>query len=122
QACMGMPPGAGGDARARAYLAQAISANPLGPGPRLLRARYLLQRFPAAERSQIREDFTRSLEIDPKNVAVRIEFGRALEEFGDTGAAKDQYRKALELNDKLDAKEPKRLSMQQVEEIKKKQI
>jgi tetratricopeptide (TPR) repeat protein len=110
---------AGGDAQVRAMLAQAIASNPLDPGHRLLRARYMLQRHPD-DQAQIREDFSRALAIDPNNVAVRIEYARALEQFGDAVGAKEQYRRALELDDKLDAAEPKRLSPPQRDEIRKK--
>ena len=116
QAYMLMP---AGDSAARDMLARAIAADPMQPASYLLRARFLLQRH-KEEQKQIRDDFTSALAIDPNNVAVRIEFARALESFGDVSAAKEQYRRALELNDKLDAAEPKRLAPLQREELLKK--
>jgi hypothetical protein len=107
------------DSQPLEMLAHAIQADPMQPGSYLLRARFLLQRH-KEQQQQIRDDFTQALRIDPNNVAVRIEFARVLEGFGDVAAAKQQYQRALEVNDKLDPAEPKRLSPVQREELLKK--
>ncbi|MCS7032730.1 MAG: O-antigen ligase family protein, partial [Phycisphaerae bacterium] len=103
------------------WLSLAIATNPRHPGYRIARAAFAMS-LPAAERniSRIMADYSTAIALDPNNVPTRLAFARALEDSGNPRAAVEQYRAALQLNDRLDPQEPKRLSAAEVAEIRQK--
>jgi O-antigen ligase len=93
----------------------AIDRNPSFIKAYLSRARLQLQLM---NRNGVVADFTKALSLDPHEVSIRIEFGRALARLAMPVNAASQLRSALRANDRLDAAEPKRLSAAQVEQIR----
>jgi tetratricopeptide (TPR) repeat protein len=107
------------DGPIRVDLALAIEASPLDPMGYLMRARYNLERHPD-EREQIRRDYEKALALNPNDLDTRLEYAKALENFGDSNAAAVQYREALKTHEGFDPAEPKRLSPEKLDEIRKK--
>ncbi len=66
------------------------------------------------------EDFSRAIDLNPNDVAIRLQYAAALEKLGMFENARDEYQEALRYNDLLDATEPKRLSPEQVAGIQEK--
>ena len=68
----------------------------------------------------VRENFERAVALNPADNDTRLRYAAALELLGLKTDAAQQYRTALEFNDKLPTEEPERLSVEKVEEIKSK--
>jgi O-antigen ligase len=103
-----------------AVLKSAINANPRDPTYYLARARYLMQSpNRAAYAEQITSDFAKAVELNPNDVALRIEYGDALRLLGRRDKATAQYEAALSFNEKLKENEPKRLRGERLAEVRK---
>lgn len=61
--------------------------------------------------------FEKTLQLDPNNVEVRLNYADALALFGERAEAKRQYELALRYNDLLDLAEKKRLSSDRLKEV-----
>jgi tetratricopeptide (TPR) repeat protein len=104
-------------ARARAAFDAAIRANPLSAAYYATRAHFESHQ-PQPDATRVRQDFERSLELDPDNVQSRLEFAKTLEDLHDAAGARDQYEKALWYDDQLAPDEIERLSGAKVAEIR----
>jgi O-antigen ligase len=108
--------GAAGE-QVRAMLDRAQGDSPMSAAYPRLRAEFeLRQSSPDAQR--VIDDFERVLDLDPNDVAARLDFAQALERLGRPADARRQYARALELNDLLDPAEPERLPPARVEQIR----
>jgi O-antigen ligase len=65
-------------------------------------------------------DYRRAIDLDPNNVSLRIEFADLLVKNGKRIEAREQYVRALELNNQLAPDEMKRLPSTRIEETQKK--
>jgi tetratricopeptide (TPR) repeat protein len=65
------------------------------------------------------EDFDEVMDLNPNEVALRLEYARALEMLHLPREAKKQYQLALKYDDQLDKAEPKRLSPSERADIAK---
>jgi O-antigen ligase len=89
------------------------------------RAEYWLARAnaeslrPNPDAAQIRGGYERALGLDPNSVQVRLEYAALLRRLGDPAGARGQYQAALRYNDLLSPDEPKRLSAEKVEQVRK---
>jgi O-antigen ligase len=108
----------GGDFdRARAKLAETKRVNPLLIDAYLLEANLLLS-MPNPDVATVRSDFERIVQLNPNDVSLRMQFGDAMLRLGETDLARQQYQSALKANDALPIGEPKRLSDEQVKQLK----
>ncbi len=104
------------------WLSQAVAANPKDPGYRLTRAAFQLTQPPDKQQPrQILNDLETAVALDPKNLQSRMRLAETYEQFNHPEKAREQYRTILELNDKLDKNEPKRLPTAELERIEAKQ-
>ncbi len=101
-------------ARVLELLDQAVQANPMSINSLLFRAetRILAGFSPAL----IRADFDRALALNPMDLPTRIRYALWLERV-DRGAAIEQYRRALSLDNRYDPAEPKRMTPRQREDM-----
>jgi tetratricopeptide (TPR) repeat protein len=102
----------------RGLLETACTANPYSGKYFAAKAQYELSRA-GVDHQPVKEAYQRMLELDPRNVAARLDYAEALLKMGEDGAALDQFKEALRQNDALPADEPKRLSAQRREELEK---
>jgi uncharacterized protein (TIGR02996 family) len=100
---------------------RAASANPDSAGPWLNLARFLraLRDPELSTPSIIDSDYQRVLTRNPNDAPLRLEYADYLLETNRRDAAVEQIKKALDYNDKLDAKEPRRLRKEREEEAKR---
>ncbi len=113
---------AGSPDRAMPLLAKAIEIDPSNVSYYLARARYRMGmpgRQATADEPLITDDFKKALALDPDNVAARLGYAAALEQFGRRSEAADQYSSALWYDSQLSREENKRLPDQRVQEIQK---
>ena len=75
---------------------------------------------PSPDARVLRENFDRAIELNPADTDTRLRYAAALELLGLKAEAAEQYRTALEFNDKLPIEEPERLPAEEVERITKK--
>ncbi len=99
-------------------LADARRVNPLMIDAYLLDANLQLQQ-PAPDVSAVRSDFQTVVRLNPNDVSLHVQFGRALDRFGLHAEAQAQFQAALNADAALPPGEPKRLSVDQVQELKK---
>lgn len=104
--------------RAREALGAAIRANPYEASYYVTRAE-LESRQPAPDWGRVQSDFDRALELDPRNVRLRLRYAKVLEGAGLREPARRQYERALQENDLLPAVEPERLPPDQVEAVRR---
>jgi len=101
----------------RATLREAIRVNPTA-------ARYyrmladIEKRSASPDVSALREAFEAALELDPNDVGAHLDYAESLEKLGLKAEAREQYRVALEKNDRLAPDEPKRLPQNEVDQLK----
>jgi tetratricopeptide (TPR) repeat protein len=90
----------------REMLVKAILADPASAHYRRVLAQFeLTDKDPAHALT----DYELAVELDPNNMNQRIEYAEALTQNGQTGKARVQYQKTLELNEVLPVSEPQRL-------------
>jgi Tfp pilus assembly protein PilF len=77
-------------------------------------------RLPHADADAVRKDFQAGLALDPNNVAARLEFADILAKLSEPAEARDQYRLALQFNDRLNWDEGKRLTKKQLDDVNRK--
>ena len=82
----------------------------------LVRAEYEL-RLPFPDAAMIRRDYEHAISLNPNDVGVRTDYGHALERLGDPTAAASAYQAALDANAGLSNEEPKRLPLDQVQQL-----
>jgi hypothetical protein len=101
------------------WLSQAIAANPKDANYRLTRAAFQLS-LPAEKQQprQIIADLETSVALDPMNLQSRTRLAEAYDHFNQRGKAAEQYRMIVELNDKLDKNEPKRLAPTELDRLR----
>jgi tetratricopeptide (TPR) repeat protein len=104
--------------RVRDMLARAIASDPLAVEHYLMRARYDLS-LPETDARQVIADYERALQLNPNDVPMRLEYAEALQTLGRTEDALHQYRLALHYNDQLHPHEPKRLTPQQEQQLRR---
>jgi O-antigen ligase len=98
-------------------LDEAIRENPRELSYYVSRARAEMQQA-APDRRRVRSDFESALVIDPNNVPLRLDYAKTLAGFGDRALAQEQYKTALSYNAKLNPDEKKRLTPQQLDEVR----
>ncbi len=103
-----------------AVLSQAISCDPANPMVWLERARFRrsLGQHELAKPDSVVDDYRQGLSRNPADVQTRIELADYLMSVSRLEEAKEQYRIALDFNDKLHPDEPKRLSPEKLASIK----
>jgi O-antigen ligase len=99
---------------AEAMLDRAIASNPSEIKYYLLRARIAMSE---GGYDRARADFEKAIALNPNDVDIRLDFAEILKRTGHPADAGNQYRMALEANDRLNPDEPKRLPKGRVEEI-----
>jgi O-antigen ligase len=109
--------GAGDFPRAEARLAEAKRINPLLIDSYLLDANLQLA-GPHPDAAAVRADFQMIVKLNPNDVPLHLQYAQALDRFGLQHEAKMQYQAALNANAALPIGEPKRLTDEQVHEIK----
>jgi hypothetical protein len=100
-------------------LDQAIAADPMLIKGYLTRAQFQMQ-LPSPSREKVKSDYQTAIQLNPNDVDVRTDYGSALERLGFKHEAADAYRAALQKNDGLSPDEPKRLTRDQVGELRRK--
>jgi O-antigen ligase len=98
------------------YYDLAIENNPSAIMPYLQQARLALG---AGDKQGVVDNFSRALQLNPNDVSIRLNFARALEALHQPARAKEQLETALRYDDMLDVGEPKRLSAEQIESIRR---
>jgi O-antigen ligase len=98
------------------WYALAISENPSLLAAYHLRAIFDLQQMDA---KVMIADFDKVLELNPNEVSLRLEYARDLAALQMPAEAKQQFELALKFNDQLDQAEPKRLTADEIEGIRK---
>jgi tetratricopeptide (TPR) repeat protein len=109
--------GAGDFARAQARLVDAKRINPLLIDAYLLDASLQLA-GPHPDAAAVRSDYQMVVKLNPNDVPLRVQYARALDQFGFHDEAKAQYKAALAANAALPVGEPKRLADEQVSQLK----
>jgi O-antigen ligase len=105
--------------QAEQMLANAIQIDPMFVDAYLLRANIELHnRSPNI--AQVQADFDTILRLNPNDVSLHTQYGDALARFGLNEAARQQYELALKYNDQLLEGEPKRLTREQIDELRQK--
>jgi tetratricopeptide (TPR) repeat protein len=99
-----------------AMLTDAIDANPADAMGWLERARF--RRMISGEVSGVASDYFQGVSRNPSDVRIRVEFADYLASAGRPDDAVEQYRLALEFNDKLHPNEPKRLNTEELNLIR----
>jgi tetratricopeptide (TPR) repeat protein len=111
--------GSGQVVRAEQMLATAIRIDPMFIDAYLLRANIELHnRTPNI--AQVQADFDAILRLNPNDVSLHTQYGDALARFGQNAAARQQYELALKYNDQLLEGEPKRLTPEQIDDLRQK--
>jgi O-antigen ligase len=103
----------------REMLDAAVAIDPTLVKAYTMRAGVELQQ-PAPDVRVVRENFDRAIALNPADTDTRLRYAAALELLGSKADAAEQYRTALEFNDKLPIEEPERLPVEEVERIRKK--
>jgi tetratricopeptide (TPR) repeat protein len=103
--------------RALASFDAAIRANPLNAAYYATRANFESHQ-PQPDPTRLRNDYERSLELDPENVQTRLAYARSLDELRFAAEAREQYEKALWYDDQLAPDEIERLPAAKVAEIR----
>jgi hypothetical protein len=108
--------GAGDTAEAQRLVAVAQRVNPMLIDADLMQANLQLASA-APNASVICADFERSLQRNPNDASLHLQYAQALERLGRFAGAAEQMRQALWRNDQLPAGEPRRLSAEQVADV-----
>jgi len=95
-------------------LADAVANDPASP-----RYRRALAQFEVSQKEIDRaiNDYSAAVGMDPNNMELRIEFAQVLGQHKHPAEAREQYQKALWLNDQLPPTEPQRLSAERVKQV-----
>jgi O-antigen ligase len=109
--------GAGDFPRSEVKLADVKRINPLLIDAYLLDANLQLAGS-KPDAAAVRADFLAVVKLNPNDVPSHIQFARALDRFGLHTEAKAQYQAALDANAALPIGEPKRLTDEQVSQLK----
>lgn len=102
-------------------LTRAINDNPSDPGAWLTRGSYRME-LPVGEfhkPDEVIADYAQALSRNPNDIAARRVLAIYLMHLNRPDAAAEQFRKALEYNDQLAPREPRRLPEAEVEAIRK---
>lgn len=97
-------------------LARAVAADPSSALYHATRARLWL-RQPAPSADRIRDEFSKALALDPRDVQMRLEFADALGDLGLFASAVEEYNRALNFDSQMPVEEEKRLSSDKTREI-----
>jgi tetratricopeptide (TPR) repeat protein len=107
--------------RVRAAIDRAIELNPLAAAYPLLKARYELRGAVSPDRERIKSGYQRALDLNPNDVATRLEFADALADaLQRPRDAIEQYQEALRYNDALHRDEGKRLRPEELDRVQDK--
>ena len=102
---------------AKKLVAQCKQVNPLSGDAYLLDANIQLSsRSP--EQSAVMADFQTLLKLNPNDVSLHVQFGRALDRFGRKTEAAEQYDAAIAADAGLAPGEPKRMTRAQIDQLK----
>ncbi len=110
--------GAGNPRRGQAMIAEAIRLNPLMIDAYLLQANWELH-SPRPSATIVRTDFETILKLNPNDVSLHTQNAQALEKLGDPAEAAVQLQKALDCDSALPVGEPKRMTPQQIADVKR---
>jgi tetratricopeptide (TPR) repeat protein len=97
----------------RRTLDAAIDAHPSSIDLHLLRARHEAQ-TPSPDYRQVLDDLLWSVQHNPNDASLRLEYADMLARTGDAAGALEQYRKALLINEFFAPDEPRRLAPERV--------
>ena len=100
----------------RSHINEAILENPLDV-PLYVARIHSEMRNTQPDHQLIRDNFNTALKLDPYNVPMRLEYAKALTDFGDRAAAVEQFEMTLRVNDLLNWDEKKRLPPEEVTKI-----
>jgi hypothetical protein len=100
-----------------AVLTDAITANPADALSWLERARFR-RMLPTVDVGNVATDYRQGIDRNPSDVRIRLEFADFLSSAGRPDEAAEEYKLALEYNDKLHPDEPKRLRPEMVDAIR----
>lgn len=100
-------------------LTEAITSNPADPLSWLERARFRRALVPPLDTDAISSDYFQSLSRNPTDLRTRIEYADFLWQSGKNTEARTEYEKAMELNQKLQPDEPRRLRQDEIDAIRK---
>jgi O-antigen ligase len=95
-------------------LADAVAADPASPRYRRALAQFELSQ---KEIDHALADNAAAVAMDPNNMELRIEYAQALAQNKHPAEAREQFQKALSLNDQLPPTEPQRLSLERVKQV-----
>jgi tetratricopeptide (TPR) repeat protein len=115
QACIGT----GDLTQAAALLNRVKQMDPMQLDGYLLDANLQLSQ-PHPNAKTVCDDFSAVTKLNPNDVPLHMQFGDALQRFGMTADAREQYKLALNANAALPEGEPKRLSPEETEILRKK--
>lgn len=101
---------------ARVWADAAVSANPRSVSAILLRAQIYWHGAPSNPKAAI-ADFNRALELNPRDMSIRLDYAEMLLQFGHRKECLEQLRAVIEINDGYDAAEPERLAPEKYEQI-----
>jgi tetratricopeptide (TPR) repeat protein len=100
---------------------RAVQSDPASINARLTRARLRVALHPRDPTSSAMrmalEDYSSAIDMNPNEIATRIEFADVLELAGRPAQAREQLQAALRVNDGYDAGEPERLSPDQARRL-----
>jgi tetratricopeptide (TPR) repeat protein len=100
----------------RQLIDEAQAADPSSVRYRLARA---VLKTSEGDLSGAATDYEQILRLDPNNLEIRLQFAALLDKQGRSREAREQYQKVLEFNNKLAADEIRRLSKDQLDQIRK---
>ncbi|MGH7177319.1 MAG: O-antigen ligase family protein, partial [Tepidisphaeraceae bacterium] len=99
-------------------LGVAVASDPTNTMARRTRAMYELSRA-NPDAGRVRADYDAVVALNPNDVQTRIDFADALEKLGLLREADEQIRTAIRCNDALPVEEPKRLSPERIEQLRR---
>jgi tetratricopeptide (TPR) repeat protein len=101
-----------------ALLDAAVRENPMSLDALRMRANFAMK-LPRPDASRVVADYERLTALNPNDVQLRVEFARALEQLGQPRRAAEELHRAIDYNDLLSPDEPKRLSPQKLDELRR---
>jgi tetratricopeptide (TPR) repeat protein len=110
--------GAGDLAGAESLVQRAKKINPLYIDAYLLDANLQLKAEPKPDANRVRSDFDTIIRLNPNDVPFHVQYAQALDRFGDHRAAARQYDLAIGANAALPVGEPRRLTPEQLADLR----